>query len=84
MLAGKTLVQISTGGYDHPCALDVNNAIYCWGDNEFGDLGNDTSSALSDMPVLVGPQAPANVTGTPGNATADYPERPPPPSTEGP
>ena len=67
VLAGKTLTQISAG-YGHTCALDSSGAIYCWGDNTQGELGDD-STAQSDVPVLAGPQAPSGVTAAPGDAT---------------
>jgi len=66
-LAGKILAQISAGG-DHTCAVDTDGADYCWGDNTHGDLGND-STTDSSVPVLAGPQAPANVTAVPGDTT---------------
>ena len=29
-----------TGGKHHSCALDEEGKVYCWGSNEFGQLGN--------------------------------------------
>src|ERR1035437_2648610 len=55
-LAGTTLTQISTDGY-HSCALDTAGAVICWGDNNFGELG-ENSVTLSAEPVLAGPHAP--------------------------
>jgi len=69
-LAGKILTQITAGGAaDHTCSVDTAGAIYCWGDDDGGDLGNNTNSIPSNVPVLAGPQAPTSVTAVPGNAT---------------
>jgi alpha-tubulin suppressor-like RCC1 family protein len=50
VLTGKTLTHVSTGGFV-TCALDGAGAVYCWGDDNSGDLG-DGSTAMSDVPVL--------------------------------
>jgi alpha-tubulin suppressor-like RCC1 family protein len=68
VLAGKALTQITAGWY-HTCALDTAGAAYCWGDGQYGDLGND-ATAESNVPVLAGPAAPAEVTTTAGDTTA--------------
>jgi alpha-tubulin suppressor-like RCC1 family protein len=49
-LAGKTLTQITAGG--GTCALDSTGAAYCWGVNQSGELGDD-STTDSDVPVPV-------------------------------
>jgi hypothetical protein len=40
ILAGA--VKVSTG-YDHTCTLQKDGAMYCWGDNFNGELGDGTS-----------------------------------------
>ena len=50
-LSGKTLTQITTGEID-TCAIDSVGAAYCWGHNDYGDLG-DGSSNSSNVPVAV-------------------------------
>ncbi|MCL1876799.1 hypothetical protein FWF74_02090, partial [Candidatus Saccharibacteria bacterium] len=43
--------QISAG-YDHTCALDSTGQAYCWGNNSYGKLGNN-SYGNSSVPVAV-------------------------------
>jgi alpha-tubulin suppressor-like RCC1 family protein len=68
VLAGKSLTQISAGT-SFTCAVDTSGAAYCWGANDGGVLGDDSTSD-SDVPVLVAPQAPTGVTATPSETTA--------------
>ena len=49
-LAGKAIRQISGGGYT--CAITTDGQAACWGRNDIGQLGNDTTTD-STTPVLV-------------------------------
>jgi alpha-tubulin suppressor-like RCC1 family protein len=41
-------------GSSHSCAVRTNGSIYCWGNNNNGELGvNSTSTPFSNIPVLV-------------------------------
>ena len=69
-LANKTLTQV-TAGESQTCALDSVGAAYCWGDNTYGELGDDsTSDSDVPVPVLAGPGPPTDVTAAPGDASA--------------
>jgi alpha-tubulin suppressor-like RCC1 family protein len=67
-IAGRALIQISSA-VRHTCALAATRAIFCWGYNGDGDLGDNTT-ASSNVPVLAGPQPPTHVTATPDAFTA--------------
>lgn len=47
----ENVTAIATGG-DHTCAIKSDNSVYCWGNNEAGELGNDSTSS-SNAPVKV-------------------------------
>ena len=50
-----TVIQVSasTGSAGaHTCAVTTGNTVYCWGNNEYGRLGND-STTQSEVPVAV-------------------------------
>ena len=52
MQGGLKFDQVTTGLY-HACGVTVDDELYCWGDNEYGQLGtgDETSSAV---PVKIG------------------------------
>ena len=52
--AGITLTQIDPGEY-HTCALGSNGKAYCWGYNNHGQIGNNsTTNALTPITVNQG------------------------------
>ena len=51
VLVGKTIKQILAGG-DHGCVVASDDKMYCWGLNNNGELGNN-SSVNSSVPVAV-------------------------------
>jgi len=51
VLAGKTVVSLVAGG-DHSLALCSDGMVAAWGDNTYGQLGNN-STTISYVPVLV-------------------------------
>jgi prepilin-type N-terminal cleavage/methylation domain-containing protein len=51
VLAGKTLIDIKSG-WGHTCALDSDYLLYCWGYNQYGQIG-DNSTIDSHVPVQV-------------------------------
>ena len=54
VLNGKTITQISSGGYGTIIAVASDGTAYTWGHNLFGQLGNgDTTGANRYSPVAV-------------------------------
>ena len=51
LLNGKTIKSISTAAF-HTCVIASDNEAYCWGQNSYGALGNNSTSQ-SLVPVLV-------------------------------
>jgi alpha-tubulin suppressor-like RCC1 family protein len=61
VLAG-TMVKAIAAGYTHTCALTVAGAVYCWGDDQYGELGDgQLTDALRSTPGPAVP-IPARVT----------------------
>ncbi|MCA9327959.1 hypothetical protein KDA14_05510, partial [Candidatus Saccharibacteria bacterium] len=50
-MAGLEVEQVSVGE-THACAI-ANARVYCWGDNDRGQLGNGSTVAYSSVPVKV-------------------------------
>lgn len=50
VLAGKSIISISAGDR-HVCAI-ANAGVYCWGDSNYGQLGNGTT-VQSLVPIAV-------------------------------
>jgi alpha-tubulin suppressor-like RCC1 family protein len=43
-----------TKGFDHTCATTTHGAVYCWGDNTFGQLANGTMvSTPTPTPIVL-------------------------------
>lgn len=51
LLSGKTIKSISVGG-SHACAIASDDNAYCWGSNNYGQLGDNTGLS-SQVPVAV-------------------------------
>ena len=50
-LSGKNVVAVA-GSHDHTCAIDTTGQLYCWGNNNHGQLGDNTTVNKS-VPTLI-------------------------------
>lgn len=50
---GATNWTAVSGGYAHTCARRATGRIYCWGDDESGQLGDSVANTDHDEPVQV-------------------------------
>jgi alpha-tubulin suppressor-like RCC1 family protein len=55
-LIGATVALVCAGG-THTCARDTDSSLWCWGGNQYGQLGAPMS-ANSTVPVQVAPSYP--------------------------
>ncbi|MCX6728586.1 MAG: prepilin-type N-terminal cleavage/methylation domain-containing protein [Candidatus Saccharibacteria bacterium] len=51
VLSGKTVSSISSGGAT--CVIASDGQAYCWGLDDMGELGNNTTGTNSNVPVAV-------------------------------
>jgi len=52
-LSGKNITAIGSAGFSY-CAVVSNGDLYCWGMDNYGQVGNNTTTASVPTPVLVG------------------------------
>ena len=53
--AGVSFVAISAA-YEHACGVTASGVVYCWGDNEFGSLGDGSGKdQLTPVPIAAPP-----------------------------
>lgn len=45
------VVQVDASAYDHTCAVTAGGSVYCWGQNDYSQLGDNTY-ANTESPVL--------------------------------
>ena len=56
-----TAIAVTAGGF-HTCALLADGTVQCWGENDFGQLGNGTSDPVPGTPTTFNP-TPVTVSG---------------------
>ena len=47
------VTSISAIGYTHTCATKTDGSAWCWGENNYGQLGNNNLGTRSNVPVRV-------------------------------
>jgi alpha-tubulin suppressor-like RCC1 family protein len=50
---GPARVQAITAGSVHSCARTETGSVWCWGGNEYGQVGNGTTGSFA-LPQLIG------------------------------
>jgi alpha-tubulin suppressor-like RCC1 family protein len=53
LVSNTTTATAVAVGDSHACALLSNGTVECWGDNYYGELGTDTTTANSETPIAV-------------------------------
>lgn len=52
-LGNASIKRIATG-VDHACAILADDSVKCWGGNQFGQLGNGTTTSTTDAVAVPG------------------------------
>tara|TARA_Y100000590_G_scaffold337462_1_gene384454 strand:+ start:466 stop:2172 length:1707 start_codon:yes stop_codon:yes gene_type:complete len=53
LVAGGHSFESISGGRDHACGLKADGKAYCWGFNQYGQLGDGTNLDHKSVPTLV-------------------------------
>ena len=46
------VAQVAAGG-QHTCTLSATGVVRCWGDNQYGQVGNNSTATTQVLPVVV-------------------------------
>lgn len=57
----KSIAEMTSGGY-HTCVIGSNNIAYCWGENNYGQIGDNTTTNRSTPVATVTTSVPSGVT----------------------
>lgn len=68
-LSGFTKV---VAGYAHSCAIDGGGEVYCWGNNQYGQLGNNSTSQSNTPVKVVSVSGTGTLTGVTALAAGSY------------
>jgi len=51
---GGAMIASVSAGMDTTCAVDTTGALYCWGDNNYGNVGNGALGGIVLTPTRIG------------------------------
>ena len=55
---GPNVVDINANGSNHTCAVLANGSLQCWGENQYGQLGNGNVNATANVVTIESDGAP--------------------------
>lgn len=73
ILAGKTITEMEAGAYGNFTCVVANQAVYCWGINDVGEIGDGTIGTNNSKTVPTATDVTTSPLGKPGGVTMSSP-----------
>lgn len=72
-LAGKTITEMEAGAYGNFTCVTANQAVYCWGINDVGEMGDGTTGTNNSKTVPTAVDVTTSPLGKPGGVSMSSP-----------